>query len=101
MKFPWVVFRCIPIILTFSSTATYAAEDMEEFFSMSPVELAATPVTIATGTAWPNFRSAGSTSVITEEQIRTMGQLGCMKFWRLFRAYTRAYNLCPMTSITA
>jgi len=73
MKFQWVVCRCIPIILTFSSTATYAAENMEEFFSMSPAELAATPVTIATGTARPNFRSAGSTSVISAEQIKTMG----------------------------
>ena len=48
-------------------------DDMEDFFSKSPAELAAIPVTIATGTPKPNFKSAGSTSVITEEQIRVMG----------------------------
>jgi iron complex outermembrane receptor protein len=62
------------MMLVFSSTTSHATdEEMEDFFSMTPAELAATPVTIATGTSKPNFRSAGSTSVITEEQIRTMG----------------------------
>lgn len=75
MKISWAtVCKCLAMMLTFSSTVSYAAtEDMEEFFSMSPAELAAMPITIATGTSRPNFRSAGSTSVITGEQIKTMG----------------------------
>ena len=64
----------LAMMLVFSTTLCAAADkEMEEFFSMSPAELAATPVSIATGTPRPNFRSAGSTSVITAEQIRTMG----------------------------
>ncbi len=65
--------RCLPMMLAFNLTSVFAVDDMESFFSMSPAELAAVPVTIATGTPKPNFRSAGSTSVITEEQIKTMG----------------------------
>lgn len=58
----------------FISTACYAVNnEMEDFFSMTPAELAAMPVTISTGTPKPNFRSAGSTNVVTEEQIRAMG----------------------------
>jgi len=64
---------CLTAMLAFSPIACYAVDDMEDFFSMSPAELAAIPVSIATGTPKPNFRSAGSTSVITEEQIKTMG----------------------------
>jgi outer membrane receptor protein involved in Fe transport len=60
-------------MLAFSSAASFAVDNVEDFFSKSPAELAAIPVSIATGTPKPNFRSAGSTSVITEEQIRTMG----------------------------
>ncbi len=61
-------------MIVFSATTSYAAdEEMDDFFSMTPAELAAMPVTIDTGTSKPNFRSAGSTSVITEEQIKTMG----------------------------
>ena len=58
----------------FISTACYAVNnEMEDYFSMTPAELAAIPITISTGTPKANFRSAGSTSVITAEQIRTMG----------------------------
>ena len=47
---------------------------MDDFFAMSPAELAATPVvTIATGTPKPIFQSAAVTSVITAEQIKSMG----------------------------
>ena len=67
------LFKFLSMMLAFSLTASYAADDMEDFFSKSPAELAAMPVTIATGTPKPNFRSAGSTSVITEEQISAMG----------------------------
>lgn len=58
----------------FISTACYAVNnEMEDYFSMTPAELAAIPITISTGTPKANFRSAGSTNVITAEQIRTMG----------------------------
>ena len=64
----------LAILLIFNASQCYATNgEMEDFFSMSPAELAAMPISIATGTPRPNFRSAGSTSVITAEQIRTMG----------------------------
>ncbi len=55
------------------SVSSYAQEDSEDFFAMSPTELAEISVTIATGTAKPVFRSAAVTTVITAEQITTMG----------------------------
>ena len=74
MKFRWAtVSSCLTSLLIFSSTEIYAVENMEDYFSMSPAELASIPVTIATGTPRAKFRSAGSISVITAEQIRTMG----------------------------
>ena len=74
MKIQWaIVSSCLASLLIFSSTEIYAVENMEDYFSMSPAELAAVPVTIATGTPRAKFRSAGSISVITAEQIRTMG----------------------------
>lgn len=42
-------------------------------FNMSPAELAATPVTIATGTPRAVFQSAAVTSIVTAEQIKSMG----------------------------
>ncbi len=68
-----IIRNCLALILTVSSSVIYAADDMEAYFSMSPAELAETSVSIATWTPRPNFRSAGSTSVISAEQIRTMG----------------------------
>lgn len=44
-----------------------------DYFSMSPAELAATTVTIATGTPKAVFQSAAVTSVVTAEQIKSMG----------------------------
>lgn len=74
MNTQWAtVSLCLASLLIFSSTVGYANDNMEDYFSMSPAELATIPVTIATGTPRPNFKSAGSTSVITEEQIKTMG----------------------------
>lgn len=49
------------------------AEEMDAFFSMSPAELANISVSIATGTAKPAYQSAAVTTVITAEQIKTMG----------------------------
>ncbi len=62
------------MVLVLSAAISHAADDeMEEFFSMTPAELAETSVSIATGTPRPSYQSAGSTSVITAEQIRAMG----------------------------
>lgn len=44
-----------------------------DYFSMSPAELAETPVTIATGTPSAIAHSAAVTSIITSEQIKAMG----------------------------
>ncbi len=57
----------------FYASMTYAKTDVDDFFAMSPAELAAIPVTIATGTPKPIFQSAAVTSVITAEQIKAMG----------------------------
>ncbi|MDD5123136.1 MAG: TonB-dependent receptor [Methylovulum sp.] len=50
-----------------------AEVEMEDYFAMSPAELANIPVTIATGTPKPVFQSAAITSVITADQIKSMG----------------------------
>jgi outer membrane receptor for ferrienterochelin and colicin len=57
----------------FSSGIVCAQNKVEDYFAMSPAELAATPVTIATGTPKPVFQSAAVTSVVTAEQIKSMG----------------------------
>lgn len=58
----------------FSSGIAIAENKVDDFFAMSPAELAAIPVvTIATGTPKPIFQSAAVTSVITAEQIKSMG----------------------------
>jgi iron complex outermembrane receptor protein len=61
------------LILGLNSFANANVDDMDEFFSMSPAELAELSVSIATGTAKPVFQSAAVTSVVTAEQIKTMG----------------------------
>lgn len=61
-------------ILLFSYTGSLdAAENVEDYFSMSPAELAQIPVSIATGTPKTVSKSAAVTSVITSEQIKSMG----------------------------
>lgn len=54
-------------------TGFSVAEDMDDFFAMSPEELANISVSIATGTAKPVYQSASMTSVITAQQIKSMG----------------------------
>lgn len=61
------------LLLPYAQISRADADEMEEFFSMSPAELSEISVTIASGTPKPVFRSAGSISVVTEEQIKTMG----------------------------
>lgn len=53
--------------------AALADAEVEDYFAMSPAELANIPVTIATGTPRPMFQSAAITSVITADQIKSMG----------------------------
>jgi outer membrane receptor for ferrienterochelin and colicin len=50
-----------------------AETKVDDYFEMSPAELANIPVTIATGTPKPIFQSAAITSVITADQIKAMG----------------------------
>jgi len=65
--------RCLVFTFCYSSAVVIAETQVDDFFSMSPAELAAIPVTIATGTPKPMFQSAAVTSVITAEQIKAMG----------------------------
>lgn len=66
------VANCLALIL-YCGDSAMAAEKVADFFAMSPAELAATPVTIATGTPTSVSQSAAVTSVITAEQIKSMG----------------------------
>ncbi|MDO9047873.1 MAG: TonB-dependent receptor [Methylobacter sp.] len=63
----------LALMCSHSLSVAVAAEEMDNFFAMSPAELAATSVTIATGTPKPISQSAAVTSVITAEQIKSMG----------------------------
>jgi iron complex outermembrane receptor protein len=66
--------NCLALMLYYSDSVRAEAEKVDDFFAMSPAELAATPiVSIATGTPKPIFQSAAVTSVITAEQIKSMG----------------------------
>ncbi|MCK5120395.1 MAG: TonB-dependent receptor, partial [Methylococcales bacterium] len=65
--------KLIGLLICSYSRVLLADDDMEDFFSMSPAELANIPVTIATGTAKPAYLSASVTTVITAQQIDTMG----------------------------
>lgn len=68
MAVRWVVF-----ILYFRTGVAISEPKVEDFFALSPAELAAIPVTIATGTPKPAFQSAAVTTVISAEQIKSMG----------------------------
>lgn len=54
-------------------TARAAGGGDNDLFAMSPAELANVSVTIATGSAKPQAQAAAVTTVITADQIRTMG----------------------------
>jgi len=47
--------------------------DVDDFFAMSPEQLANISVTIASGTEKPAYKSAAVTTVVTAEQIKNMG----------------------------
>jgi len=68
-KCPHLIRNLVAIIYCYSSQ-TMAEID---YFAMSPAELAATSVTIATGTPKSVSQSAAVTSVVTAEQIKAMG----------------------------
>lgn len=62
-----------PLIVAIVYCSISQAMAEVDYFSMSPAELAATSVAIATGTPKPIFQSAAVTSVVTAEQIKSMG----------------------------
>ncbi|MBL6986582.1 MAG: TonB-dependent receptor [Methylobacter sp.] len=68
-----LLVNCFVLILHYSFPVQAGTENVEVFFAMSPAELAETSVTIATGTPKPVSQSAAVTSVITAEQIKSMG----------------------------
>jgi outer membrane cobalamin receptor len=68
-KCPHLIRNLVAIIYCYSTQATAEID----YFSMSPAELAATSVTIATGTPKSLSQSAAVTSVVTAEQIKAMG----------------------------
>jgi len=61
------------LVFAFCPIKVLADSEVEEYFAMSPAELANIPVTIATGTPKPVFQSAAITSVVTADQIKSMG----------------------------
>jgi iron complex outermembrane receptor protein len=65
-----IAISCLATLLVSNAAVS---EEMDMFFDKSPAELAAMPVTIATGTATPLLKSAAVTTVITAEQIKSMG----------------------------
>ncbi len=63
-----IQFICLSVVLIDG-----AAEEIDDFFAMTPEQLANISISIASGTAKPAYQSAAVTSVITAEQIKTMG----------------------------
>ncbi|MDD5271348.1 MAG: TonB-dependent receptor [Methylovulum sp.] len=63
------------LLFTFyaNPSKSLAKTEVDDYFALSPAELAKIPVTIATGTPKPAFQSAAITSVITADQIKAMG----------------------------
>lgn len=65
--------RSVGLVWYTAAGTLNAAEEMDDIFDKSLVELASIPVAIATGTARPLAESAAVTTVITAEQIKSMG----------------------------
>ena len=63
------------LFLSWISSGVVSAADrkIDDYFAMSPAQLAEIPVTIASGTPRPIFQSAAVTSVVTADQIKSMG----------------------------
>ncbi|MGZ8190372.1 MAG: TonB-dependent receptor plug domain-containing protein [Methylococcaceae bacterium] len=67
------IIKWLVVVIGLGSRVVSAENEVDDFFAMSPAELAEIPVTIATGTPKPIAQSAAVTSVITAEQIKSMG----------------------------
>jgi len=68
-----ITLSCLVFVGWLSSNIVWADSKVDDYFAMSPAELAEIPVTIATGTPKPVFQSAAVTSVVTADQIKAMG----------------------------
>ena len=72
-----IIFGIFPILIAITLSCRAMAstddEEMEDFFAMSPAQLADLSVTIASGTSKRIDQAAGVASVITAEQIKAMG----------------------------
>ncbi len=73
MKVNTTFLRSVGLIWYAAAGTLNAADEMDDIFDKSLVELASMPVTIATGTARPLAEAAAVTTVITAEQIKSMG----------------------------
>ncbi len=65
--------RIFAVVITLGFANFVCADEMDEFFAMTPEQLANVIVLIASGTAKPAYQSAAVTTVITAEQIKIMG----------------------------
>lgn len=61
------------LLCSFLSTSGYAEQSFNDLLELSPAELAEIPVSIASGSARKVAQAAAVTTVITAEQITTMG----------------------------
>ena len=68
-----IALSCLVFISRLSSNIVWADSKVDDYFAMSPAELAEMPVTIATGTPRPIFQAAAMASVVTADQIKSMG----------------------------
>jgi len=75
MKRPLVKFRLktLNVLLLGAVSQCAISEEIDDFFAMSPEQLANISVTIASGTEKPAYQSAAVTTVVTAEQIKNMG----------------------------
>jgi len=75
MKRPLVQFRLktLNVLLLGAISQCAISEEIDDFFAMSPEQLANISVTIASGTEKPVYQSAAVTTVVTAEQIKNMG----------------------------
>jgi iron complex outermembrane receptor protein len=73
MNVTHLLVRSLGLLCYVLAGPLHAAENSDTFFDKSLAELAATPVTIATGSPKPVALSAAVTSLVTAEQIKTMG----------------------------
>ena len=73
MKVKFIVMLSCLVFSGVSSNSVWADSKVDDYFAMSPAELAEMPVAIATGTPRPVFQSAAVTSVVTADQIKSMG----------------------------